>query len=70
MGRHIILVLVGPQKQGEVEEGFGKHNRGSEMQTQISGQAARGPQQNASNTNTWQRWEQDSSLRRHVVDNM
>lgn len=40
------------------------------MQTQIPSQAARGPQQNASNTNTWQRWEQDNSLRRHVVDNM
>jgi len=47
---------------------------GSEMhtQTQIPGQQQNG---NATNTtsglqSTWQRWEQDTALRRHVVENM
>ena len=51
-----------------------------QTQTQIPGQApgqaGRGQQQNGNATNTsgfqstWQRWEQDTGLRRHVVDNM
>lgn len=51
-----------------------------QTQTQIPGQApgqaARGQQQNGNATNapglqsTWQRWDQDNSLRRHVVENM
>ena len=43
---------------------------------QAPGQAGRGQQQNGNATNTpglqstWQRWDQDFGLRRHVVDNM
>jgi len=51
-----------------------------QTQTQIPGQApgqaGRGQQQNGNATNTsglqstWQRWEQDTGLRRHVVENI